>query len=512
MEPAQNETLGISVLYVEDDRDAREITCRMLARKIPALTLYTADNGAAGLALFRAHHPDIVITDIMMPVLDGIGMAAKIKAVDPETLVIAVTAHSDTRYLLKAIEIGISRYVLKPVDYEKLFAALDKCIDIILLKRQVESQNQRIRKLSRAIEENPCSIVITDPQGIIGYVNPVFCRLTGYGAEEAVGQSSRILKSGMVPSSTYEELWRTITSGREWRGEFQNRKKNGELYWESASISPILDDQGAITSFVAVKEDITERKRSEERIEVLNTDLAARASELEVAYRDLEAFSYTVSHDLRKPLTNISCFCQVIQEIYGSALEEQCRAYVSDILTETHRMDQLIDTILTFSRLSRSQLNLGPVDLSTIAAKVAARLERAEPERRHEFRIAGGIVVQGDYKLLQVAVENLLGNAWKYTSSREKAEIEFGIVDVDGTPACFVRDNGIGFDSAESGRLFIPFERLGNAGKFEGNGIGLATVHRIILRHGGKVWADGTPGKGAVFYFTLPETGADNVS
>jgi light-regulated signal transduction histidine kinase (bacteriophytochrome) len=253
---------------------------------------------------------------------------------------------------------------------------------------------------------------------------------------------------------------------------------------------------------VAVIE-ITDRKQAEEEIEILNTSLAAHAAELELANQDLEAFSYTVSHDLRKPLTNISCFCQIIQDLSGPGQGKECRDYVRDILAETLRMDQLIDTILTFSRLTRSPLHPGPVNLSEIAAKVTDRLSRGEPERQHEFRIAGGMVAEGDYKFLQVVMENLLGNAWKYTGSRKKAVIEFGAMEVGGKTAYFVRDNGVGFDMAHEDKLFIPFERLHGTAEFEGNGIGLATVHRIIQRHGGKIWAEGKEGKGATFFFTL---------
>lgn len=505
MKPVRKEEIEFSLLYVEDDGEAREMVCRMLTRKLPGMTLHTAANGAVALDLYREHRPDIVVTDILMPAMDGIRMATEIKALNPDALIIAVTAYSDTRYLLEAIEIGINRYVLKPVDFGKLFAAIEKCVETITLKKQVARQNQHILKLSRAVEENPCSIVITDSQGIISYVNPAFTRLTGYSSDEAIGKNPRILKSDKMPLSTYEELWSTITTGSEWRGEFLNRKKNGGLYWESASISPIFNDQGDVTSFVAVKEDITERKRNEERIEVLNTDLSAHASELEIANQDLEAFSYTVSHDLRKPLTNISCFCQVIQEVYGADLNKECRDYIRDILAETFRMDQLISTILTFSRLSRNPLNLGPVDLSGIAANVAARLGRNEPDRQHIIRISEGIIVEGDYKLLQMVVENLLGNAWKYTATREKTEIEFGMTDIAGEPAYFVRDNGVGFDMANGEKLFIPFERLHNSKEFEGHGIGLATVNRVILRHGGKIWAESAPDKGATFFFTLPD-------
>jgi PAS domain S-box-containing protein len=494
----------LSILYVEDEPEAREMVSRVLAKKIKSLQLYTAENGEEGLALYREHRPDIVITDINMPVMNGIRMGSEIKALNPEALIIAVTAYSDTSYLLKAIEIGISNYVLKPIDYDKLFAVIDKCIETVTLKIRIREQNDYIRQLSRAVEENPCSIVITNNKGLIEYVNPKFISMTGYSFEEAIGQNPRVLKSSKMPPYLYEKLWKTITAGKEWRGQFLNRKKNGELYWESASISPIFNEQGAITHFVAVKEDITERKLAEESIEELNTALAARAAELEAANQELDAFNYSVSHDLRKPLTVINSYCQVVQELYGNSLDKDCLGYISEMYEGTLRMSLLIDTLLDFSQITRVEVHNEKVDLHDIASNVASTLRITEPERKAVFHIRNGIQTQGDPKLLTIVLENLLGNAWKYTGTRDEAVIEFGVTEREGKPACFVRDNGIGFDMAYVEKLFLPFERSPDAMVFAGHGIGLTTVQRIIKRHGGKVWAEGELGHGATFYFTLP--------
>jgi PAS domain S-box-containing protein len=231
--------------------------------------------------------------------------------------------------------------------------------------------------------------------------------------------------------------------------------------------------------------------------------LEARALELESANRELEAFNYSVAHDLRRPLTTINGYCQMILDMCGNELGEQCMEYLRETYDSTLRMNQLIGTLLNFSRLAHVELHREPFDLSALAHEIAAELEKAEPARRVSFRIAEGIQVDGDAKLVRVVLDNLLGNAWKYTAMREEAVIEFGMVDFDGKPACFVRDNGSGFAMVDAERLFIPFERLPGSGEFKGHGIGLATVERIILRHGGRIWAEGEPGKGATFYFTL---------
>lgn len=375
--------LDISLLYVEDEQAARDEVAAILRRRVG--TLFTARDGSEGLALFRAHHPDLVVTDIRMPVMDGLEMAATIRRESPEALLVVTSAHSDPQSLLAAIDIGVDQYVLKPVNVEKLTAAVGKCAAVIAARRverrlresearlraifensvdaigitragirvlvnpaylklfgydrneeiigrsvldiiapgerpainarieqrlrgellptnyetrglrkngeefdlevhsstyelageiytlvimrdisarkRVESQ---LRKLSRAVEQSPASIVITNTEAVIEYVNPSFCRLTGYTAAEAVGQNPRILQSGKTTPEEYAGLWATITAGREWRGVLCNKKKNGELYWEAAVIAPVKDESGLTSHYVAIKEDISERVRAQE--------------------------------------------------------------------------------------------------------------------------------------------------------------------------------------------------------------------------------------------------------
>lgn len=505
MEPLDYAPSAISILYVEDERDAREILSSILSRKYPDTQLYQAVNGAQGLELFEKHRPEIVITDISMPLMDGIRMASVIKELNPETIIVAVTAYSDVSYLLNAIEIGINYYVLKPLDYGKFFSILEKSIATTQLERRVRAQSEYIRKLSRAVEQSPSTVVITDARGTIEYVNPKFTELTGYARQEVLGQNTRILKSGLVKREVYKELWRAITAGNEWRGEFLNRKRNGDLYWESASISPLTNVDGAITHYVAVKEDITARKQAELEIEALNTTLANRAQELESANKELETFNYTISHDLRGPITVIHGFSQVLLEKSKDKFDEQTFNYLRIINQEIRRMDAMINCLLKFSRLSRQELDQEEVDLGIIAATVARELQLRHPERQVVFTIAETAPCHGDKILLRSVMENLIGNAWKYTAKTESATIEFGILQSDGKPTYFVRDNGVGFDKDKSDKLFGVFQRLHSDEEFEGFGIGLATVQRIIQRHGGEIRAEGETGKGATFYFTLGE-------
>lgn len=250
--------------------------------------------------------------------------------------------------------------------------------------------------------------------------------------------------------------------------------------------------------------DISECSKLKKKLELLHAELAARAAELEAANIELETFNHSVSHDLRLPLTVIGGYCQVVEELLGHQLDARTRGYLHEIYEGTLRMERLIDTLLEFSRVTHVNMRSESVELSAMAKAVAAELTLKEPEHQVEFRIAVGLETQGDPELLRVVLKNLLGNAWKYAGGRQGAVIDFGLTDVDGVLAFFVRDNGPGFDMQIADKLFLPFQRLPGA-EVEGHGIGLATVDRIVRRHGGRIWAESEPGRGATFWFTLEE-------
>jgi two-component system NtrC family sensor kinase len=233
-----------------------------------------------------------------------------------------------------------------------------------------------------------------------------------------------------------------------------------------------------------------------QELEVANAELAA-------ANAELDSFSYSVAHDLRSPLRSIDGFSLALMEDCADKLDDQGREYLGYIRESAQQMARLIDDMLALSRVTRSSLKLGQVDLSELARGVAARLRRSQPEREVEFGIEEGLVVVADANLLTIMLENLIGNAWKYSSKRTGARIEVGATEHDGVPAYFVRDNGAGFDMAYAAKLFGVFQRLHTSREFEGTGIGLATVQRIVRRHGGHVWAEGKVDEGATFTFTL---------
>lgn len=268
------------------------------------------------------------------------------------------------------------------------------------------------------------------------------------------------------------------------------------------------------TAFATMAVKVREAQRElEARVAQRTAELAERNRALVAANAELDAFAYSVSHDLRAPLRSIDGFSQVLLEDSAARLDAAARDALQRVRAASQRMGLLIDDLLALSRLTRADMRVASVDLSALAREVTAELERSAPERRVAVTIAPELSARGDPRLLRVALENLLGNAWKYTGRTPEARIEFGATARDGAPAFFVRDNGAGFDMQYAAKLFGAFQRLHPAGEFDGTGVGLAIVHRVITRHGGRVWAEGAVGRGATFYFTLePPLGGREVT
>ena len=247
--------------------------------------------------------------------------------------------------------------------------------------------------------------------------------------------------------------------------------------------------------------------KSRNEVRSANADLERRVVErtrqLEAANRELEAFAYAVSHDLRAPLRSMSGFSQILQESAPPGLDEKSRHYLQRIHDASLRMSSLIEDLLNLSRIGRSELTARPISLSQVAAEAAAAIRERHPTREVQLEIAQGMEVNADPRLLRIALENLLSNAWKYTSRASQATVTVGVQAGEHGPVYFVRDNGVGFDMKYADKLFVPFQRLHPEAEFPGSGIGLVTVQRIIARHGGRVWADAKPDAGATFYFTI---------
>ncbi len=333
---------------------------------------------------------------------------------------------------------------------------------------------------------------LVDSKGCLLEVNEAYCRMSGYTEPELLSMRVAELEYTETEKDTAAHIQKVKEQGVD-RFESRHICKDGSIIDVEVSVRCIPVDNGLFAVFLR---DITESRRIGEQLKILNTELAS-------ANKELATFNYTVAHDLRQPLNIIHGYCDVVEELLITQSGAECKGYVREIRNGVLRMDCLISSLLEFSQMGQVEPCRKLVDLSALATEVVLTLKMMEPERKVDFVAADSIMTSADENLLRVVLDNLLGNAWKYTASREKAIIELGITDIDGKPAYFVRDNGIGFHLANAANLFTPFKRLPDAAGFKGFGIGLATVERIILRHGGKIWAEGELNKGATFYFTL---------
>jgi PAS domain S-box-containing protein len=366
------------------------------------------------------------------------------------------------------------------------------------LRQAREAEAEALEKYTDLFDFAPVGYFTLDRQGVIRSVNLRGAFLLGTERSRLVGQRFGVFVAETARSVFSSFLRKVFESPAKAECEvalLERGKYPRFVQLEATGTASGLECRVAII-------DVSEHKQLEEKLEILHSKLEGRASELEGANIELEAFNSMVAHDLRSPLTNINAICQFMQNS-SAELNEESKEYIREIYEATLHMDRLINTLLKFSRTLHAEMHLETVDLSAVAQEVATSLERVETERRVTFRITNGIVVNGDAKLLNIVLDNLIGNAWKYSGNREGTIIEFGVTEKEGQQAYFVSDNGPGFDMAYSEKLFIPFRRLPGAEEFKGNGIGLATVERIIRRHGGRIWAESELGKGATFYFTL---------
>ena len=349
------------------------------------------------------------------------------------------------------------------------------------------------------------AIVVADFDGnIIAYSEGAH-RVFGYAAEDVVGQRNieTFFPQDFVQAGELQRLVNALLEEGCISFEGEKVRQSGERFPAHILFTQTKDNDGKLVGFVEIVEDFTERKKAEEALARQAEELERSNTELAALNEEQKAFSYSVSHDLRAPLRVIDGFSQALLEDYGDSLDDQGKAYLGRVRAASQRMGELIDDLLTLSRVTRGDLCRETLDMGSLARRIAGELEEAQPERRVDFAIAEGLTAEGDERLLRIVLENLLGNAWKFTSKHPQARIEFGATEQNGTRVFFVRDDGAGFDMSYAGKLFGPFQRLHAIDEFPGTGIGLATVQRIIHRHGGRVWAEGEVERGATIYFTL---------
>jgi PAS domain S-box-containing protein len=393
------------------------------------------------------------------------------------------------------VDVQITSY---PLTFQGRDARLVVATDVTEQKRATDALKQS-EEMFRLIVSNikDYAIIVLDPEGQVISWNGGAQRIKGYATDEIVGQHFSVFypPDDLAAGKPDIELSRARKEGR-FEDESWRVRKDGSRFWANVVVTPLNDNTGRLHGFVKITRDVTERKRAEQEI-------LRRSQELETANKELEAFSYSVSHDLRAPLRGIEGFSQALQEDYEQQLDTTAQDYLRRIRVATHRMGELIDDLLDLARVTRAEMHRESIDLTRLAKEVAQELRSTEPQRMVALKIADGLQAHGDSRLVRIALQNLIGNAWKFTSKREQAEIEFGEKAANGDRAYFVRDNGAGFDPSYASRLFGAFQRLHAVNEFPGTGIGLATVQRIIHRHGGAVWAEGFVNRGATIYFTL---------
>jgi PAS domain S-box-containing protein len=362
----------------------------------------------------------------------------------------------------------------------------------------LRASQSRFRALSL---QAPVGMFETDLSGRCTFVNDAWCALTGRSEAEALGHAwNQVVHPDDIPRVVF--AWdETVERGRTFRLQCRLLRGDGRVLFIMGAAEPLRDARGSVIGYLGTAVDVSEQRRAEEHLHRTTEALAS-------ANKELESFSYSVSHDLRAPLRGIDGFSRALEEDYGERLDGEARGYITRIRNATQRMGQIIDDLLLLSRVARSEIQRETVDISALAREVDAALRTAEPFRELVFRVQEDLRVDADGRLVRLLLENLLGNAWKYTSRNARAVVEVGASDGEGETVFFVRDDGAGFDMAYVHKLFGPFSRLHGTSEYPGSGIGLATVARIAARHGGRVWAVGEPGRGATFFFTLAPGGS----
>jgi len=362
---------------------------------------------------------------------------------------------------------------------------------------------EKLRWLAAIVESSDDASICKTIDGMIRSWNGGAERLYGYSPQEAVGQSVAILAPPGGKDEDGDIIARIVKGERVEHYETQHRRKDGQQIDVSLTVSLIMDSTGKAVGASTIAHNITERKRAEAEIKELNGALGERMAELEATNQELEAFTYSVSHDLRAPLRHISGFSKILLEEYGPQLDQTAQHYLKRVSNATTNMGRLVDDLLNLSRLGRQELNRQGASLNSLVDDVLADRRLEIKGRNIEWRIGQLPLADCDPVLMKQVFDNLLANALKFTRPRQPAVIEVGQTTAGGETVVYVRDNGVGFSMKYAGKLFGVFQRLHRAEDFEGTGVGLATVQRIIRKHGGRIWAEAELDKGATFYFTL---------
>jgi len=458
--------------------------------------------------------PHLILSDHGLPAFDGFSALELAKEKAPDIPFIFVTGSLGEETAVKALKTGATDYILKhklielgPSVHRALREAAERA-GRKQAERALRESEERFRLLLEGVKDY--AICMLDPKGHVVTWNTPAEAIEGYGPKEIVGRhfshifSAEDRKAG-VPKRCLAVAEKT--------GRFEDEvllvRKDGSKYWANVVITALREGDGKVTSFSKVIRDITDRRQAREEIRKLNAELEdrvfQRTMELEAANKELEAFSYSVSHDLRAPLRHIDGFAEMLWRTAGPTLEKENQELLKVISESARQMGRLIDDLLTFSRMGRSELKLMPIEMKPFVSQIIAELTPEEKSRKVTWKIGRLPAVHADPITLRQVLVNLLCNALKYSSKRPESRVEIGARDGRSEVTFLVRDNGVGFDPRYAQKLFGVFQRLHSTSEFHGTGIGLAIVRRIIARHGGRTWAESAVDQGATFYFSLPK-------
>jgi PAS domain S-box-containing protein len=386
--------------------------------------------------------------------------------------------------------------------------ALSSGRDITDQKKLEDLVEKEREELKLIIDSSPIIVFYKDREGRFIRINKTFAEVLDRPEENFVGKTVFDLYSPRTAQNMADNDQDVFQSRRPKLNIVEQYESASGTRWAQTDKIPILDKDGMPIGLIGFAQDITERKLAEKEIKRLNEELEQRVIErttqMEAINKELETFSYSVSHDLRAPLRSIDGFSHALLQDYQGKLDATGKNYLERICKATQHMGDLIDDLLKLSRVTQSEFNYQSIDLSKMVQSISDTFQKNNPNNNVKMTIQKGIVIQGDPHSMQIALTNLIDNAWKFTGKQKHPRIEFGATLKENEKIFFIRDNGVGFDMSYVGKLFGAFQRLHTMDEFVGTGIGLATVQRIIRRHGGKIWAEGKVGKGATFYFTLP--------
>ncbi len=497
------------IMIVEDDSMVVAVLQRRLEKMGYGISC-SAASGEEALAKARKFRPAIVLMDIVLEgAMDGIEAAQRIRA-ELDIPVVYLTSHSDEQTLHRATITSPFGYIVKPFEEGELRAA----IEIGLYRHKADQQLRKMERwLATTLRSIGDGVITTDKIGRVTMLNAVAENLTGWKQTDALGQrfdkvfqaikeksrepiespATRAMRDGMVVNLEDDTILLA---------------KDGREVPVEDSAAPIRDDDGKVIGSVVVFRDGSQQRRAKASIDDINKELEARVrqrtQQLEAANRELEAFTYSVSHDLTAPIRAIDGFASALAEDYGGVLDAEGKRFLELVCKNTRRMGQMVQDFLRLSRLENSQFKMRVVDMTALAKSVIDDPAFAMPKANGKVEIDNLPEAYGDPAFLRQIFENLLSNAIKYSRQKETPRISVSGETKKGEAIYCVKDNGVGFDEKQAGDLFGVFQRLHSSDEFEGNGVGLAIVRRIVLRHGGRVWAESKPNKGSSFYFCLP--------